>query len=430
MTLSRLKTGVIYLLLLLVLVPALLLPASCVQTAPATTGGTVRPEDVGLSTAKLELIDAKINSDIADGTINGAVLLVARNGKTAYLKSYGHRDADGKLPMTDDTIFRVYSMTKSLTAVATAMLMEEGKLAYSDPISKYIPSFKDTMVGEIVKDDKGNESVNLVKPSREITIYDCATHTSGSTAWFLAPAAIRTLFMQAGMYNLESYTNAEVMEKVAKLPFVENPGTTYRYGMSYDILGRVIEVASGMTLDQFFAQRIYQPLGMTTGSGFQVSEKDADRLVYLDPTWPFIINPANPDRKYFAGGSGSVSTALDWQRFAQMLLNKGELDGVRLLKPETVAYITSDRLGPLGNRDDNYYIPTKGYGEGFDFYVRVNDPSTGDPAPPGMFCKEGIAGSIYWVDPTNNLVAVFMVNATSGQYRKLVEPMIYAAIIK
>ncbi|MGD0355835.1 MAG: serine hydrolase domain-containing protein [Dehalococcoidia bacterium] len=403
---------------------------ACAQPAVFNTE-TVRPEDVGLSSDALNQIGTTLNADIADGKINGAVLLVARNGKTAYLKSFGTRDADNKVPMTSDSIFRIFSMTKSLTAVSIAMLMEDGKLALTDPVSKYIPAFKNMKVAQITQDKDGNDVVTLVQANREITIKDLATHTSGLGYWFLLPTALQNIYLQAGMADLEGLTNAQVCDKIANLPLAENPGTLYRYGMNYDVLGRVIEVISGMTLDQFFAERIYKPLKMKD-SGFQVAARDEDRLVYLDPAWPLSIDPTSPDRKFWSGGGGSVSTAPDYARFAQMLLNGGQLDGVRLLKPETVALITSDQLGPLGDRKDSMYVPGKGYGEGFDFYVRVDDPASNAPGSVGAFTKDGIAGTCYWVDPKENLVAVFMISSTSlGQYYRFsMGPAIYQAITK
>ena len=404
--------------------------AACAGPA-GVASATVKPEDVGLSSAKLDEIGATLNADIADGKITGAVLLVARNGKTAYLKSFGTRDTDNKLPMQTDSIFRIFSMTKSLTAVSVAMLLEEGKLALTDPVSKYIPAFKDMKLVQINKDKDGNDVIILVKPDREITIEDLATHTSGLGYWFLLPTPIQDIYLQAGMADLEGFTNAQVCDKIANLPLMENPGTHYRYGMNYDVLGRVIEIVSGMTLDQFFAERIYKPLKMNDSS-FQLAAKDADRLVYLDPTWPFYTDPTSPDRKFWSGGSASLSTAPDYARFAQMLLNGGELDGVRLLKPETVALITSDQLGPLGDLKDSMYVPGLGYGEGFDFYVRVNYPASNAPGSIGAFSKDGIAGTCYWVDPTEKLVAVFMISSTSlGQYYRFsMGPAIYQAIIK
>ena len=404
--------------------------AACAQPA-AFSSETVKPESVGLSSEKLNEIDTVLEADIAANKINGAVLLVARNGKIAYFKSYGYRDNEKKLPMEKDSIFRVYSMTKSPTAVAVAMLKDEGKLAFADPVEKYIPSFKDIQVGEVSKDENGKYVVTMVPSSNVMTIQNLATHTSGLSSMLFPTPGIRELYIQAGMNKTAGLTNAEVCDKLAKLPLVENPGTLYRYGMSYDVLGRVVEVASGMTLDKFFEERIYEPLGMND-SGFRVTGEDVDRLVYLNPQWPLYIDVTDPNRKYLSGSGGSVSTAMDWARFAQMLLNGGELEGKRLLKPETVAFITSDLLGPLGNRDDDAYVPESGYGVGFDFYVRVDTAGVDFPANVGEFCKGGAAGTIYWVDPKENMVAVLMMSTpTLGKaYRKLIQSMIYKSIIE
>ena len=404
--------------------------AACAQPA-AFSSETVKPESVGLSSEKLNEIDTVLEADIAANKINGAVLLVARNGKIAYFKSYGYRDNEKKLPMEKDSIFRVYSMTKSPTAVAVAMLKDEGKLAFADPVEKYIPSFKDIQVGEVSKDENGKYVVTMVPPSNVMTIQNLATHTSGLSSMLFPTPGIRELYIQAGMNKTAGLTNAEVCDKLAKLPLVENPGTLYRYGMSYDVLGRVVEVASGMTLDKFFEERIYKPLGMND-SGFRVTGEDVDRLVYLNSQWPLYIDITDPNRKYLSGSGGSVSTAMDWARFAQMLLNGGELEGKRLLKPETVAFITSDLLGPLGNRDDDAYVPESGYGVGFDFYVRVDTAGVDFPANVGEFCKGGAAGTIYWVDLKEDMVAVLMMSTpTLGKaYRKLMQSMIYKSIIE
>ena len=403
--------------------------AACAKPA-VFSPETVQPESVGLSSEKLNEIDAVLQADTAAKKINGAVLLVARNGKIAYFKSYGYRDNEKKLPMEKDSIFRLYSMTKSLTAVSVAMLMEEGKLKFEDPVDKYIPSFKDVQVGEVSKDEADKYVVTMVPPSTVMTIQHLATHTSGLSGITGPKPGITELYTQAGMNNTGGLTNAEVCEKLARLPLAENPGTLYRYGSSYDVLGRVIEVASGMTLDKFFEERIYKPLGMKD-SEFRVTGEDVNRLVYLDPKWPVYIDVTDPNRKNLNGSYGTVSTAMDWARFAQMLLNGGELEGKRLLKPETVAFITSDLLGPLGNRNDAAYIPGRGYGVGFDFYVRVDTTNVDFPANIGEFCKDGIAGTAYTVDPKEDLVAVFMVSSTTQRmyYRSLIQKMIYEAIM-
>jgi CubicO group peptidase (beta-lactamase class C family) len=392
---------------------------------------TVKPEDVGLSSEKLNDIDKVLEADIAANKIPGAVLLIARHGKVAYLKSFGYLDSEKKLPMQKDSIFRIYSMTKSLAAVGTAILKDQGKLAFEDPVEKYIPSFKDIQVGEVSEDENGKYVVTMVKPTTIMTIQHLATHTSGLSGMLGPKPGIAELYTQAGMNNTSGLTNAEICDKLAKLPLAENPGTLYRYGSSYDVLGRVIEVASGMTLDKFFEERIYKPLGMKD-SGFLVTGEDVNRLVYLNPQWPFYMDATDPNRQPLSASFGTVSTATDWAQFAQMLLNGGELGGKRLLKPETVAYITSDLLGPLGNRNDAAYMPGRGYGGGFDFYVRVDTTNVDYPANIGEFCKEGIAGTTYSVDPKEDLLAVFMVSTTTQRqyYRSVIEKMIYHSIME
>ena len=275
--------------------------AACAKPAVLSTE-TVRPESVGLSSEKLNEIDTVLETDIAANKINGAVLLVARDGKIAYFKNYGYRDNEKKLPMEKDSIFRVYSMTKSLTAVAVAMLKDEGKLAFADPVEKYIPSFKDIQVGEVSKDENGKYVVTMVPPGNVMTLQNLATHTSGLSGMLVPTPGIQQLYIQAGMNNIEGLTNAEVCDKLSKLPLVENPGTMYRYGMSYDVLGRVIEVASGMTLDKFFEERIYKPLGMKD-SGVRHTGEGVDRLVYLNSQWPLYIDVTDPNRKYLSEAS-------------------------------------------------------------------------------------------------------------------------------
>ena len=389
------------------------------------------PEEVGFSSERLNRIDTVLKADIEKGKIPGAVALVVRKGKIAYFKSFGMRNKEKSLPMEKDSIFRVFSMTKSVVAVSSAILLEEGKILLSDPVPKYIPSFKDIQVGEIKKDETGKEVVTMVKPLNVMTIQDLLRHTSGLSYWFYPPPAIQSMYLQAGMNKLDELTNAEVCEKLAKLPLVAHPGTRYQYSMSYDVIGRVVEVISGMPLDIFFEERIYKPLKMKD-SGFQVKEKDVDRLVYLDPKWVLYTDPTDPKRKFLSGGGGTISTAMDYARFAQMLLNGGQLEGKRLLGPRTVAFMTSDHLGPMGNRDDAFYVPGRGYGEGFDFYVRVDAGHAYFLGNVCEFYKGGAAGTIFWVDPKEELVAVFMVSAPDYRedYRFLMKSLIYQAILK
>jgi CubicO group peptidase (beta-lactamase class C family) len=388
-----------------------------------------KPEEVGFSSERLNRIHTLLKADIEKGTLPGAVVLVARKGKIAYFKSFGMRNKEKSLPMEKDSIFRVYSMTKSIVAVAAAMLLEEGKLSLADPVAKYIPSFKEIKVGEIKKDETGKEVVTLVAPNNVMTIQDLLRHTSGLSYFFYPPKAIQDMYLQAGLHKTEEMTNVEVCEKLAKLPLVAHPGTRYQYSMSYDVMGHVVEVISGMPLDKFFEERVYKPLKMKD-SGFQVKGPETDRLVYVDPKWSLYIDPTKL-QKNLSGGGGTVSTAMDYARFAQMLLNGGQLEGVRLLGPRTVAFMTADHLGPMGNRDDALYVPSRGYGVGFDYYVRVDAGHAYFVGNVGEFCKGGAAGTIFWVDPKENLIAVFMVSAPDYReyYRFLIKNLIYQAIV-
>ena len=412
------------------LVCALLLISACIASAAFAKGlPTAMPAEVGLSSERLNIIDTVLKTDIKKGKIEGAVLLVARKGKIAYFKSFGMRNKEKLLPMEKDSIFRVYSMTKPVVGVAAMILLEEGKLLLSDPVAKYIPAFKDIKVAEIKKDETGKDVVTTVKPRNAMTIQDLLRHTSGLTYWFWPPKAIQGMYLKAGMNKLDKFTNAEVCEKLATLPLVANPGTKYTYSRSYDVLGRVVEVVSGMPLDTFLEERIFKPLEIKD-SRFKLTGPDVDRLVYLTPKF-FLYTDPTETLKFFSGGGGLVSTAMDYARFAQMLLNGGELNGKRLLGPRTVAFMTSDHLGSMGNRNDGMYVPGRGYGSGFGFYVRVDAGNAYFPGNVGEFYKGGAAGTVFWVDPTEDLVGVFMVNTTTLQsyYRYLIKTLIYQAIV-
>ena len=413
------------------LVFSLLLISVCVASPAFAEGmSTAAPQEVGLSSERLNRIDTVVKADIAKDMISGAVALVARKGKIAYFKSFGMRNEDKALPMEKDSLFRCYSMTKPVIGAAAMILLEEGKLLLMDPVAKYIPSFKDIQVGEIKKDETGKEVVTMVKPRNVMTIQDLLRHTSGLTYWFYPPKAIQAMYLKAGMNKVDQLTNAEVCEKLATLPLVAHPGTKYQYSRSYDVMGRVIEVVSGMPLDKFLEERICKPLKMND-TGFRVEGKDADRLVYLTPEWALYTDPTDPQRKFMSGGGGLVSTAMDYASFAQMLLNGGQLDGRSLLGPRTVAFMTSDHLGPMGNRDDGLYVPGRGYGQGFGFYVRLDAGHAYSLGNVGEFYKGGAAGTVFWVDPAEDLVAAFMVTTTKYReyYRFLVKTLIYQAIM-
>ena len=400
----------------------------CIGSAAFAQGlPTAVPEAVGLSSERLGQIDTVLKADIAKGQIPGAVLLVARGGKIAYFKSFGMRDTEKGLPMEKDSIFRVYSMTKSLGGVATAILLEEGKLLLSDPVAKYIPGFKDVQVAVYGKDDAGKITRTLVKPKATMTVHHLATHTSGISYGWSVPKPFQKEYYGVGLKS--DWTIAEQADAFAKLPLQFHPGTKYEYSHSFDVLGRVLEVASGMPLDQLLKKRIFEPLGMPD-TGFDVSQSNQNRVVYMNPK-TFLYTDLSKPRLKFGGGGDAVSTAMDFARFSQMLLNGGQLDGNRLLGPRTVAYITSDHLGALGNRTDRGYTPGVGYGGGFGFYVRVDAGRSPFLGNVGEFYKGGYAETDFWVDPKEDLMAVFMLcdPAQRPRYRILLKTMIYQAIM-
>lgn len=400
-----------------------------ILSTPAWAGAlpSAAPEDVGLSSQRLNQIDMVLKGGIDKGMIPGAVVLVARKGKIAYFKSFGMRDKEKGLPMEKDSIFRAYSMTKPLVGVAAAILLEEGKLLLSDPVAKYIPAFKDVQVAVYGKDDAGKLKRTLVKPKAVMTIHHLLTHTSGLTYGWSVPKPFQKEYYGVGLKS--DWPIAEQCDALAKLPLQFHPGEKYMYGRSFDIMGRVLEVASGIPLDQLLQKRIFEPLGMPD-TGFNVKKSNLNRLVYMNPKTFLYIDFTKP-RIRFGGGGDAVSTTMDFARFAEMLLNDGQLDGKRLLGSRTVAYISSDHLGALGNRSDRGYTPGVGYGGGFGFYARVDAGRSPFLGSVGEFYKGGYAGTCFWIDPKEDLIAIYMMCEPKYrlQYRYLIKTLIYQAIV-
>src|SRR5262249_25446105 len=304
-----------------------------------------KPEQVGLSSARLAKVTEAIKGEIAKGRYPGAVALVARNGKVAYFEALGQRDSQSGAPMTKDAIFRLYSMTKPFTSVAIMMMVEEGKTRLSDPVSRHIPQLK----GMQVAVPRG-DGVALEPAAREITIQDLLRHTSGIVYPFTPRADMKEAYKKGGV-DWYGVTPAEQIERLSKAPLAHQPGTTWEYSLSTDVLGRVVEAVSGMTLGQYLQQRVFGPLKMVDTAFLVPSDKVA-RLAQ-----PFPKDPVSGDdvklldvtvqQKNDAGGAGSAGTAMDYARFCQMMLNGGQLDGVRLLGRATVAHMTSDHIGNM-----------------------------------------------------------------------------------
>jgi CubicO group peptidase (beta-lactamase class C family) len=394
---------------------------------------TTPPEAVGLSPKRLEAITTTLKADIAKGDIPGAVLMIARSGKVAYFEAMGSLDPEKKTPMTKDAIFRIYSMTKPITTVAAMMLFEDGRLALSDPVAKYIPAFKDVKVGEEKPGPDGKPALELVAPKRAMTIQDLMRHSSGLTYGFFGEGAVKKAYLAANLGEGDPSTE-EFVDRLAKLPLVYHPGTTWDYSQSTDVLGRVIEVVTGKSLRAALKEMLLDPLGMTDTSFYVTDPASQPRIAEPLANDRTIgagaqINDPRVARKYESGGGGMVSTATDYARFLQMLANGGTLDGRRYLGPKTIAYMTSDHMGDVVRRGP-YDLLGPGYKFGLGFAVRTDAGLAPYAGSAGDFHWGGAGGTAFWVDPKEMMFVVYMMQSPSkrAQYRILLRDMVYAAI--
>lgn len=382
------------------------------------------PEEVGLSPPRLARLTDVLRSEIERGRVPGAVALIARRGKLAYFEALGARDPASGAPMQKDTIFRIYSMTKPIVSVAAMMLWEEGKFLLNDPVAKYLPDFADPQVA--VERDSGIEQVPA---ARAITIQDLLRHTSGLTYEFRGTAPVQKMYMDAKIFR-RNQTNADQAATLAKLPLMHQPGTVWEYSRSTDVVGRLIEVLSGESLGAFLARRILAPLRMAD-TAFHVPQQHHQRLAEAfakDPETGLAVQLLEVREKpmFESGGGGLVSTAMDYARFLQMLLNGGTLDGVRLLSRKTVEYMTADHLGPITGAPD-LLIP--GYGFGLGFAVRLHAGIAQVPGSVGQYFWGGLAGTTFWVDPAEDMFALMLIQGPGQReyYRVLFRDMVYAA---
>ncbi len=389
-----------------------------------------RPQQLGLSPERLERISATFQGDVARGLIPGAVLLIARGGQIGYAEAFGWRDRESRAPMELDAIFRIASMTKPVTSVAAMMLAEEGKLQIAAPVADYLPELRDRTVG-----------VERVRARRTMTVQDLTRHTSGLTYAQFGDAPVQMVWRDAGLMS-EEQTNEELVAKLAPLPLLFEPGTTWEYSMSTDVLGRVVEVASGQSLADFFAARITGPLGLTD-TAFEATGERAARLAepQMDPATGARPPTRAVDRphRWASGGGGLVSTAGDYLRFCQMLLNSGALGGTRLLAPITIRHMTADHLPPnvgYGATARERFgalapVPEMGYGFGLGFAVRVAAGMSPVPGSVGEYFWGGVTGTYFWIDPAEQLVVVLMLQAPDRRlyYRYLLRPLVYGAIV-
>jgi CubicO group peptidase (beta-lactamase class C family) len=388
------------------------------------------------SRAALDRIGDYIRNEVTTGKIPGAILLIQQHGKPVYFESFGVRDPATGQPMTPDTIFQIYSMSKAVTSVAAMMLVDDGKLSLDDPVSNYIPAFADAKVGVDLSDEAGQPPLKLEPLTRPITIKDLLRHTSGITYGFYGESAVRKLYANAHLYDGD-FDNAEFAERIAKLPLADQPGKRWDYGHSTDVLGRVIEVVSGQTLFQFEKQRLFDPLVMPETAYYVADKANWSRIARPLPSDRFDrpvagIEDPTLSRRWESGGAGLVATIGDYAHFLKMLLNRGTLDGRRYLKPETVALMASDQIGPeTGIIHDPFYFPGPTSGFGLGFAVRTTPPEN-TTWPLGEYRWDGAGGSFYFVDRVDDMFVVFMVQAPSqgGRIQLALKTIMYEALGK
>ena len=379
----------------------------------------VAPEDVGLSSDRLERLTRAMENGVEEGHFPGAVAAIMRNGKIAYFETYGYRDRDAAAPTERDTIFRMASMTKPITGVAVMILFEEGHFSLNDPVSRFIPSFENVQVAV--------DKENTVPSNRPITIRDLLRHTSGIS------------YKKTKIY-FEGTNLEEMIDWLATIPMIAHPGDSWEYGMSTDVLARLVEVVSGKSFDVFLEERIFNPLEMND-TGFYVPEENHSRLVKMHPfgskgqsktgrssaTDTYLSPPA-----ILMGGTGLVSTTMDYLRFCQMLLNDGELDGQRILGRKAVELMHADHLGDIPSTDPKL---DGGVKMGLTFGVKGDPGESGELGSEGSYFWAGAFGTSFFIDPNEALIGVFMVNGTGygeeslAVYGPLFEHFAYQAIV-
>lgn len=393
---------------------------------------TVRPELVGLSTERLARIGEVMQKYVDQGRLGGAVTLVARNGKVAYLQSFGKLDPTTGAAMPADAVFRIASQSKAVTSVAIMILFEEGRLLLGDPVSKYIPEFKDTTVA-VPEAAKKGPGYKVVPAKRPVTIRDLLTHTAG-ISYGDGPA--KDLYKAAGLQGWfladRNVPVGDLIKKLAKLPFDAQPGEKWVYGYNTDILGYLVEVVSGMSLSDFIKKKITEPLGMAD-THFFLPEEKAGRFAAVYGTGKDgkaeLVEDARENtyvkgpRTCYGGGAGLLSTAEDYARFLLMLQSGGEWGGVHILSPKSVELMTVNHVGGI--------YGSQGFGLGF--WVTKELGMNGDPGSVGAFGWGGAYHTTYWVDPVEKLVAVFMTQllpATGSDAQAKFKALVYQAIVE
>ncbi|MFZ6648100.1 serine hydrolase domain-containing protein [Undibacterium sp. TJN25] len=399
-----------------------------------TTSNT-SPESAGFSTSALQQMTSRVQADIDAGKIPGAVMLIARKEQLAYAQALGRQSPDSELPMSLNSIFRIYSMTKPVVSIAIMMLAEQGSLLISDPVSRYLPELKNLQVGVTATGEDGKPVLRLEAARQEMTIQDLLRHTSGLTYGIFGESLVKDAY-KANSVEASDITNTELVRRLASVPLAYQPGTVWEYSRSTDVLGALIERISGVTLDIFLHKHIFAPLGMVD-TGFWVPEAEQHRIAEAfaqDPESGISVKLLNVKRppQFLSGGGGLVSTAADYLRFARMLLNNGKLDGVHIVSRKTIEFMSSDHLGQLPlARSGLSYLPGPGYGFGLGFAVRLTAGSAFTPGSVGDYNWSGLGGTYFWIDPQQDMIAIWLMQAPEqrAHYRQLYRNLVYAALL-
>ncbi|NMM37891.1 MAG: beta-lactamase family protein [Glaciimonas sp.] len=389
---------------------------------------------IGTSPSRLDRLNQVIASHITDGLIPGAVMLIAHRGKIVHQQALGRQAPDDAKPMRMDSIFRIFSMTKPIVSVTAMMLVEEGRLLLSHPVSRYLPELAQLQVGLPLNGPDGQPALGLAPMQREMTVQDLLRHTSGLTYGIFGASLVKSSYNAAGIGDPDT-TNQNLIEKLGSLPLESQPGTTWEYSRATDVLGALLERLCGKPLDAILEERIFTPLGMHD-TGFWVPIEQQHRLAEgfaIDPVTQQAVHLLNVRERpqFLSGGGGLVSTAHDYWRFANMLLRGGELDGVRILSRKLVALMTSDHLASLPHaKSGANYLPGPGYGFGLGFAVRTAAGESTIPGSIGDYHWSGLAGTYFWNDPHEQLSAIWMVQAQEQReyYRQLFRNLVYAAL--
>jgi CubicO group peptidase (beta-lactamase class C family) len=385
---------------------------------------------------KLAKLGEFFGNEVATGKIAGAIVLIQQHGKPVYHESFGVQDVVTKAPITDKTIFRLFSMTKAITSVVAMMLIDDGKIKLDDPIAKYIPSFANVKVGVEKKAEDGAKALELVPPNRPPTILDLMRHTSGITYGFYGDSLIRKAYAAANLYAGD-FDLAEFAERIAKLPLHNQPGALWQYGHSTDVLARVMEIASGKSLLEIEREKLLDPLGMND-TRFFVTDPEKQRLLAqpVPNDSDFRVGRENrPEvpKKWESASGGMVSTMSDFARFAQMLLDGGKFEGKNYISPKAFELLTTDHVGPgSGVERDYFYFPGDGFGFGLGLAVRT-DPGNAKPPPPGSLGElkwDGASGCYFVIDRKQDMFFVLLEQTPTERQRvqRTVKRLIYEAM--